>query len=75
MTQQEKSQLSQTLETIMKRLTAMESRQAAYPHPGVQLHPTVQPLLSPAVPQPGTQTQYQWGSQPQWTQSQTQPQF
>ena len=74
-TQEEKLQLSQTLEAIMKRLTAMETRQAAYHLQGLQLHSPVQPLLSPAVPPPGTQTQYQWASQPHWTQSQTQPQY
>ena len=73
-TQEEKKQLGQTLEAIMKRLDAMESRQttAFYPHPGVHLQPQVQPLMSPAVPQPGTQTQYQWGSSNPWTQSQSQ---
>ena len=69
-TQEEKKQLGQTLEAIMKRLDAMESRTSYYPHPGVQLQPQIQPLLSPAVPQPGTHTQYQWGSQPPWTQTQ-----
>ena len=69
-TKEEKIQLSQTLEAIMKRLSAMESRQTMYPHPGMNIHPPVQPLLSPAVPQPGTQTQYQWGSPNQWTQTQ-----
>ena len=70
--EQEKNQLSQTLEAIMKRLTAMETRQGTYqtlvPH-------HVQPLLSPAVPQPGTQTQLQWASPHQWTQSQSQPHY
>ena len=65
-TKEEKLQLGQTLDAIMKRLTAMESRQTPY------IHPQVQPLLSPAVPQPGTQTQFQWGSPNPWTQSQTQ---
>ena len=66
----EKIQLSQTLEAIMKRLTAMESRQSMYHPPGMQMHHPVQPLLSPAVPQPGSQTQHQWGSPNQWTQTQ-----
>ena len=44
-TQEEKKQLGQTLEAIIKRLDAMESRPTFYPHPGVQLHPQVQPLL------------------------------
>ncbi len=73
-TQKEKNQLGQTLEAIMKRLDAMESRPVYYAHPGVQSHPPtqVQPLLSPAVPQLGTQTQYQWGSPLPWTQTATQ---
>jgi hypothetical protein len=80
-TSKEKTQLSLTLEAIMNRISAMESRLTSYPqqahHPQQhqQLQHTVQPLLSPAVPQPSTQTQYQWASQPQWTQSQTQPQY
>ena len=41
----------------MKRLSAMETHQAMFPSQGVQLHPQVQPLMSPAVPHPGTQTQ------------------
>ena len=49
-TKEEKQQLGQTLDAIMKRLSAMESRQPLYPHQGVQLHPPVQPLMSPAVP-------------------------
>jgi hypothetical protein len=69
--QKERALLGQTLEAIMKRLTAMESRQAPFLHPAYQPQ-QIQPNLSPAVPQPGTQTQFQWGSQPQWTQSQTQ---
>ena len=72
--QKEKVLLGQTLEAILKRLTAMESRQAPYLHPAYQPQ-QIQPNLSPAVPQPGTQTQFQWGSQPQWTQTQSQPQF
>lgn len=47
-------QLGRTLEAIMERLAAMEARQPMYHH-----HP-VHPLLSPAVPQPGTQQQFQW---------------
>ena len=42
-----------TLTATMKRLKAMEARPVTFPQ--------VQPLLSPAVPQPGTQTQFQWG--------------
>ena len=68
--QQEKVQLAQTLEAIMKRLTTMESKQSSYP----QFQP-VQPLLSPAVPQLGSQTQQQhqlWASQPHWPQTPSQ---
>ena len=65
---EEKTQLGQTLEAILRRLDAMESRTTSYPFQGNQ----IQPLMSPAVPPPGTQTQYQWGSQVPWTQSQTQ---
>ena len=68
-TQEEKKQLGQTLEAIMKRLTAMESRQAYFPQQGAQLQPQMQPRLSPAVTQPGTQTQFQWGSPCPWTQT------
>ena len=71
-TLEEKKQLGQTLEAIMKRLDAMEAKPIYYPHPGMQMHPQVQPLMSPAVPQPGTQTQFQWASQAPWTPSQTQ---
>ena len=35
----------------------MEARPVMYSHPGVQVLPRVKPLLSTAVPQPGTQTQ------------------
>jgi hypothetical protein len=70
-TQKGKELLGQTLEAIMRRLTAMESRHVPYLQPIYQPQ-QVQPNLSPAVPPPGTQTQFQWGSQPQWTQSQTQ---
>jgi hypothetical protein len=73
--EQEKNQLSHTLEAIMKRLTAMETRQGTFqtlfPHHLQQM----QPPLSPAVPQPGTQTQLQWASPHQWTQSQSQPHY
>jgi hypothetical protein len=80
-TSQEKIQLGQTLEAIMNRLSVMESRLTTYPHQvqhpqqHQQLSHPIQPLLSPAVPHPSTQTQFQWASQPQWTQSQTQPQY
>ena len=66
--------LNHTLEAIMKRLTDMETRQAMYQPPhNRQKHNPVQPntvQYSPVVPQPGTQTQRQWESQNQWTQSQ-----
>ena len=66
--------LNATLEAIMKRLTAMEERQALFPTPHPQAITTspapIYPSLSPTVPQPGTQTQQQWASQNQWTQSQ-----
>ena len=65
----EQPPLAATLEAIMSRLSAMEARQAQMPMPQAPT-PPVYPLLSPAVPQPGTQTQRQWGSQNQWTQSQ-----
>ena len=65
----EQPPLAATLEAIMSRLSAMEARQAQLPMPQAPT-PPVYPLLSPAVPQPGTQTQRQWGSQNQWTQSQ-----
>jgi hypothetical protein len=65
-TSQEKIQLGQTLEAIMNRLSAMESRLTTYPHQ-VQ-HPQQHHQLS--HPQPGTQTQYQWGSPVPWTQTQ-----
>ena len=70
-TQEEKTQLGQTLEAILKRLAAMETKQASYP----QLHQPVQPQMFPAVPQPGTKTQFQWASQPPWLPTQTQSQF
>ena len=66
--------LNAALEAIMKRLTAMEERQALFPtsHPqAITASPApIYPSLSPTVPQPGTQTQQQWASQNQWTQSQ-----
>ena len=67
-TKEENTQLGQALEAILRRLDAMEARTAFNPYQGSQ----IRPLLSPAVPQLGTQTQYQWGSQVPWTQSQTQ---
>lgn len=70
-TQQENVKLEQTLEAIMKRLTAMETRQALIQ----QYHQPIQPLLSPAVPPLGSQTQYQWASQPHWAPTQTQTQY
>ena len=69
-TKEEKQQLGQTLDAIMKRLSAMESRQTMYSLPAGQPHPQVQPLLTPAAHQPGTQTQFQWGSPNPWTQTQ-----
>ncbi len=69
-TKQENAQLAQTLEAILKRLSVMETKQSSYPHL-LPVQP-VQPPLSPAIPPPGTQTQYQWASQPHWTQTQTQ---
>ena len=70
MRDEEKIQIAQTLEAIMKRLSAMEARQTVYLHPAMNLHTPAQPELSPAVPMPGSQTQQQWGSQNQWPQSQ-----
>ena len=67
---EEQIQLAQTLEAIMKRLAAMEARQTVYIHPAMNLHPPTQPILSPVVPLPSTQTQHQWASPNQWTQSQ-----
>ena len=69
-TQEEKKQLGQTLEAILKRLSAMESRQAMFAQPAAHQMSHIQPLLSPAVPPPGTQTQFQWASQQPWTQTQ-----
>jgi hypothetical protein len=57
------------IQEIMKRLAAMETRQSMVPHLVTSGH-QISPLLSPAVPQPGTQTQYQWASQGPWTHSQ-----
>ena len=62
--QQDQPELASTLQEIMRRLAAIETRQTTTP----PLHMTTQ--LSPAVPQPGTQTQGRWGSPNQWTQSQ-----
>ena len=70
-TRQENVKLEQTLEAIMKRLTAMETRQASIQ----QYHQPIQPLLSPAVPPLGSQIQYQWASQPHWAPTQTQTQY
>ena len=67
---EEKIQLNQTLEAIMRRLSAMEARQTVYLHPAMNQHPSAQPVQSPAVPLPGSQTQHQWGSPNQWPQSQ-----
>ena len=67
---QEKNMLSKTLEAIMGRLTAMEARQHVFYPQNTQAPLASQPLISPVVPQPGTQTQNQWASQNQWTQSQ-----
>ena len=69
-TQEEKKQLGQTLEAILKRLSAMETRQAMFAQPAAHQMSHIQPLLSPAVPPPGTQTQFQWASQQPWTQTQ-----
>jgi hypothetical protein len=72
----EKIKLNQTLEAIMRRLTDMETRQASY-QPQVR-GPAYLPATSypsPVVQQPGTQTQRQWGSPNQWTQSQSQSQY
>ena len=67
---QEKSMLSKTLEAIMGRLTAMETRHQVFYPQNTQAHLSAQHRLSPVVPQPGTQTQNQWASQNPWTQSQ-----
>ena len=77
--QKDKAQLNTTLEAIMSRLMAMEMRQNSIAQSHGQTQHCqinqVQPLLSPAVRQPSTQTQNQWASQNQWTQSQSQPQY
>ena len=67
---EERRQWTQTLEVIMRRLTAMEARQPVYIHPAMNQQPTAQPMVSPAVQLPGTQTQNQWASQNQWPQTQ-----
>ena len=69
-TSEDRIQLGQTLQAIMQRLSAMESRH--YQQTTFQPAQPIQPLMSPAVPQPGTQTQQQWASQLPWTQTQTQ---
>jgi hypothetical protein len=67
---EEKHQLNQTLEAIMKRLSAMEARSSMYLQPTMNLHQPALPIPSPTVQQPGSQTQMQWGSPNQWTQTQ-----
>ena len=67
--QQDQPELVATLQEIMKRLSVMEARQSMIPQMLTPAH-HVTPLLSPAVPQPGSQTQHQWASPNQWTQSQ-----
>ena len=69
-TKKEIQQLGQTLEVIMTRLAAMESRHTVYPLPAGFPHSQGQPQPSPSVLQPGTQTQLQWGSQNSWPQTQ-----
>ena len=64
--------IGHTLEAIMKRLEIMESRQHPCPPSAMHSAPQGQPVLSPGVMQPGTQTQMQWGSQSHWPQTQTQ---
>ena len=72
----EKDKLNRTLEAIMRRLTDMETRQAScQPQLGGPAYLPAPSYLSPVVQQPGTQTQRQWGSPNQWTQSQSQPQY
>ena len=73
-TQKDRIQLGQTLQAIMQRLSAMESRHMQYLHPTYQPQ-QIQPNLCPATPLPGTQTQYQhqrWDSQVPWTQQSSQ---
>ena len=67
--QKDQPELVTMIQEIMKRLADMETRQSMVPHL-VTSGRQIAPLLSPAVPQPGTQTQYQWASQGPWTQSQ-----
>ena len=67
---EDKILLNQTLEAIMKRLTAMEARSPMYLHPTMNSHQPGIPIPSPTVQQPGTQTQMQWGSPKQWPQTQ-----
>ena len=67
---EERTQLAQTLEAIMRRLTAMEARQPVFMHPSMNLQPPTQSLVSPAVQLPSTQTQNQWASPNQWPQTQ-----
>ena len=67
--QQEQPALAAMLEAIMKRLSVMETCQSMMPQLLTPAH-YITPLLSPAVPQPGSQTQQQWASPNQWTQSQ-----
>ena len=67
--QTDRPELATMIEEIMKRLAAMETRQSMLPHLVATGHP-ITPLLSPAAPRVGTQTQYQWASQGPWTQSQ-----
>ena len=72
----EKAQLNQTLEAIMKRLSDMESRQASFQNQAVgTAFVPAHSLHNPVVPHLGSQTQRQWASQNQWTQSQSQPQY
>ena len=67
--QQDQPGLNSTLQEIIKRLTAMETAQAMMNQLVAPTH-QIRPLLSPAVPQPGTQTQYRWASPVPWTQTQ-----
>ena len=68
--QEDQHILGEMLDAIMKRLAAMEARQALMPMLAPAPAQHLQPLLSPAVPQPGTQTQLQWASPNQWSQTQ-----
>ena len=67
--QQDQPELATTLQEIMKRLSAMEARQTMTPQLFTPAH-HITPHLSPAVNQPGSQTQHQWASPNQWTQTQ-----